>query len=518
MNSIQSSPKRIEKVSSDNVVVGYDLLSNLTYMSVLSIGGLPRDRLLDNTGKQVLKTSIFFEYIHVLATRVGMEYSEAFRLVAERARATSVKSLLLRFAAALGSGESERDFIEQETKLEGQRYGNQYNRSVENLRKWTDAYAAILVSVSLIMVVSLVSTLLGSLDVTFVMLMALVLFSITSVGVFVIYKVSPVEQVTFDSEDGLPPFRKRSRFLAISIPPVGVVLTILIIPHLSLMTAAATGFTLMGLSLLPAGYYAWKDDGLVAKIDLEISTFLRSVGEIAGSAGVTLTEAIRRIDARALVNLQDYVDRLYSRLSASLPTPQCWDRFTAETGSELVKRSTAMLRDGAELGGRTDRVGEICSDYALQVSELRESRRLTSATFSYLSVPMHATVVFILVFVFQIVSVFSSKLSEVSSKMKEGAFSTDTVNTSATVPPGINLPAGGDMTGGLDMFATQDIGTLGGIIVFVIVVLTIANALAPKFAAGGSHLMITAYLSIMCLASGGLMFIIPLFTEALFDI
>ena len=179
MNSIQSSPKRIEKVSSDNVVVGYDLLSNLTYMSVLSIGGLPRDRLLDNTGKQVLKTSIFFEYIHVLATRVGMEYSEAFRLVAERARATSVKSLLLRFAAALGSGESERDFIEQETKLEGQRYGNQYNRSIENLRKWTDAYAAILVSVSLIMVVSLVSTLLGSLDVTFVMLMALMLFSIT---------------------------------------------------------------------------------------------------------------------------------------------------------------------------------------------------------------------------------------------------------------------------------------------------------------------------------------------------
>ena len=518
MNSIQSSPKRIEKVSSDNVVVGYDLLSNLTYMSVVSIGGLPRDRLLDNTGKQVLKTSIFFEYIHVLATRVGMEYSEAFRLVAERARATSVKSLLLRFAAALGSGESERDFIEQETRLEGQRYGNQYNRSIENLRKWTDAYAAILVSVSLIMVVSLVSTLLGSLDVTFVMLMALMLFSITSIGVVAIYKVSPVEQGTFDSEDGLPPFRKRSRFLAISIPPVGVVLTILIIPHLSLMTAAATGFTLMGLSLLPAGYYAWKDDGSVAKIDLEISTFLRSVGEIAGSAGVTLTEAIRRIDARALVNLQDYVDRLYSRLSASLPTPQCWDRFTAETGSELVKRSTAMLRDGAELGGRTDRVGEICSDYALQVSELRESRRLTSATFSYLSVPMHATVVFILVFVFQIVSVFSSKLSEVSSKVKEGSFSTDAVNTNATVPPGINLPAGGDMTGGLDMFATQDIGTLGGIIVFVIVVLTIANALAPKFAAGGSHLMITFYLSIMCLASGGLMFIIPLFTEALFDI
>jgi len=519
MNFTRSSPKPIEKVSSDNIVVGFDLLSNLTYMSVLTIGGLPRDRLLDNTGKQDLKTSVFFEYIHVLATRVGMEYSAAFRLVAERARATSVKSLLLRFAAALGSGESERDFIEQETKLEAQRYGNQYNRSVENLRKWTDAYSAILVSVSLIMVVSLVSTLLGSLDVTFVMLMAFVLFFITSIGVFVIYKVSPVEQVTFDSEDGLPPFRKKSKFLVIVLPPVGLILTVLIIPQLSLMTAAATGFTLIGLSLLPAGYYAWKDDGSVAKIDQAIPTLLRSVGEIAGSAGVTLTEALRRIDTKALGNLQYYTDRLYIRLSASLPTNQCWDRFTAETGSELVNRSTSMLRDGAELGGRTDRVGQICSDYALQISELRELRRLTSATFSYLSMPMHATVVFILVFVFQIVSVFSTKLADVSSKVKsEASLSTETVESNINVPSGITLPQGGDMTGGLDMFATQDIGTLGGIIVFVIVVLTIANALAPKFAAGGSHLMIAFYLSIMCLATGGLMFIIPFFTSTLFDI
>jgi len=519
MNFTQSSPKRIEKVSSDNIAVGFDLLSNLTYMSVLSIGGLPRDRLLDNTGKQGLQTGIFFEYIHTLATRVGMEYSEAFRLVAERARATSIKSLLLRFAAALGSGESERDFIEEETRLEGQRYGNQYERSVENLRKWTDAYSAILVSVSLIMVVSLVSTLLGSLDITFVLLMALVLFTITSIGVFVVYKVAPVEQVTFDAKDEKPPFRRKSRFLALTLTPLGVLLSILVAPQFDLMTGSALAFLLLGFALLPGGYYAWKDDTLVSRIDLEIPTFLRSAGEIAGSAGVTLTEALRRMDTRAMTNLQYYADRLYARLSASLSTPECWDRFTAETGSELVNRSTMMLRDGAELGGRTDRVGEICSNYALQVSQLRETRRLTSATFSYLSIPMHATVVFILVFVFQIVAVFSMKLEEVSSKVaNESMTVTPSIDSQVAAPPGINLPAGGEMTGGLEMFATQDIGALGIIIVFVVAILTVANALAPKFAAGGSNLMIAAYLSMMCISSGGLMLIIPIFTQALFAI
>ena len=36
MNSIASSHKRIDKVSSDNLSLSFDLLSNLTYMSVMA--------------------------------------------------------------------------------------------------------------------------------------------------------------------------------------------------------------------------------------------------------------------------------------------------------------------------------------------------------------------------------------------------------------------------------------------------------------------------------------------------
>ncbi len=41
MSSTKSSLKPIDKVSSDNLELGFDLLSNLTYMSVLSLGSLP---------------------------------------------------------------------------------------------------------------------------------------------------------------------------------------------------------------------------------------------------------------------------------------------------------------------------------------------------------------------------------------------------------------------------------------------------------------------------------------------
>ncbi|SVD31603.1 uncharacterized protein METZ01_LOCUS384457, partial [marine metagenome] len=185
-----------------------------------------------------LRTAIFFEYIHVLAARVGLEYSEAFRLVAGRASASSVKSLLLRFAAALGSGESEQEFIEQETRLEGERYGNEYERSVENLKKWSDAYSAILVSVSLIMVVSLVSTLLGSLDANFVVLMAVTLFCVTSIGVFLIYKVAPFESFTYDSIDGRPEPRRRSRICLYVGVPIGLVLALFLGQGFEIITGA----------------------------------------------------------------------------------------------------------------------------------------------------------------------------------------------------------------------------------------------------------------------------------------
>ncbi len=521
MNSTTSSPKQIEKVSSDNVVVGFDLLSNLTYMSVLSVGGLPRDRLLESCGSLKLKTAVFFEYIHVLATRVGVEYSEAFRLVADRARASRVQSLLLRFAAALGSGESEQEFIEEETRLEGERYGNEYERNVENLKKWSDAYSAILVSVSLIMVVSLVSTLLGSLDANFVILMAMILFSVTSIGVFLIYKVAPYESFTYDSDDGLPEDRKRSRLAIFIGAPVGLVLALILGQQFDVITGSAIGFIVFGICLLPAGFYAWKDSATVGKFDSEIQTFIRSVGEIAGSTGSTLAESIRRFDARSLPSLEPYINRLHTRLSASLPTASCWERFRAETGSELVNRSTIMLVDGSERGGRANVVGEIAGDYSLRVSQLRATRNLAASTFSYLSFPMHATIVFILVFVFQIVAVFSNKLGEVQHQAIDGAVGKAEVLTpNIQAPPGINLPAGGE---GLSnplgtMFGANDLGTMSVVIVFCVVILTVANSLAPKFASGGSNLKISSYFSVMCIITGCLMAVIPMLTKSLFSI
>lgn len=183
-NSTVSSPRRIERVSSDNLNISFDLVSHLVYMAVLSMGGLPRENILEKCGQMRLKTAVFFEYIYMMAKRMGVEYTQAFQMVSQKARASNVKSLLLRFAASISSGESESGFVSQEARTEIERYTQEYERNVENLRKWTDAYAAMMFSVTLIMVVSLVSTMIGFFDEAVVMGMAATAMLLMTVAVF----------------------------------------------------------------------------------------------------------------------------------------------------------------------------------------------------------------------------------------------------------------------------------------------------------------------------------------------
>ena len=148
----KSSPKRTEKASSDNAVLSFDLLSNLTYMAAVSVGGSPRDLILEWTIKQNYKTVTFFRQVYLLAKRTGFEYAWAFQMVARKTRAEIVKSLLLRFAGAISSGYPERDFLQEEARVQREQYINGYYRGLETVTKWGDAYAALLVSVSLVVV------------------------------------------------------------------------------------------------------------------------------------------------------------------------------------------------------------------------------------------------------------------------------------------------------------------------------------------------------------------------------
>ena len=497
MTSIKSSPKRIEKVSSDNIVISFDLLSNLTYMASLAIAELPRDAILKKAGEQKdLKTAVFFEQVNLLAQRLGVEYTRALQLVAAKARASNVKSLLLRFASTIATGESEHTFIREETRIEANRYAAEYDRSVENLRKWTDAYAALLVSVTLIVVVALVSSLLGALEQSFIVMVGGVMFMITSGGVWVILRTAPYEQITYDGDSEGPRDRATAKFFLRTLGPLGALLAL----TASFAFGVGYGFIAMGVFLFPAGYFAKRDDKKVRNIDGEVATFVRSLGTIAGAKGTTLTSALNSLDLKSMGSLEPHILRLRTRLTSKIPTHLCWDRFKEETGNELLRRSSDMLVDGIELGASGEEVGEIASSYASTISRLREVRNLTSSSFSFLLIPMHAAMTGLLLFILQIVILFDQQLGDVVTSVSDQA------------------ATGGGAVGsvpGMDLFQSQDLTLITGVITMVILVLTVTNAMAPQFASGGHILKLAGSLSTTCLISGIAMLVVPMVAGSL---
>jgi flagellar protein FlaJ len=412
-------------------------------------------------------------------------------MVANKAKASNVKSLLLRFSNTIATGESEHDFIREESRIEGGRYTNEYSRSVENLKKWTDAYAAMLVSVTLIVVVSLVSTLLGALESSFVVMVGFTMVAITSGGVYIILRTAPYEKVTYDGDTKGPPDRARARFFLRTVVPVGAVAGLMA----ALLFGVGYGLLLFGFFLFPTGFFAGRDHKKVRAIDDEVSTFVRSLGSVAGATRSTISSALSQLNLGSMGTLEPHVTRLRTRLLSQLPAHLSWERFKTETGNELLRRATEMVVDGVEAGARGEEVGEIASAYATRISELRQLRALTASSFSFLIIPMHVAMTGLLLFILSIVTTFDLRLRELAGAVAEA---------------GETAGPGGSAMPGMDLFAGQDVGLITVMITVVILVLTIANGLVPQFAAGGSSLKIAQSLGIASVLSGANMIVVPI--------
>ena len=206
--------KRTGKDSSDSAKLTFDLLSNLTYMSAMAISETTRDKIFEHAITQAYDTSFYFKRVYLLVKRLGFEYAGAFQLVAKKTASERVKSLLLRFASSMNSGESELGFLATEARVQGETYTSEYNRKVDSLQKWGDAYAAMLVSVSVIIVIAMVSTMIYDMGSAFVVILSMTTIVLTAFGAYVIHTQAPVELTTYKGRRG-PWLRRRAVFCLI---------------------------------------------------------------------------------------------------------------------------------------------------------------------------------------------------------------------------------------------------------------------------------------------------------------
>jgi flagellar protein FlaJ len=239
-----------------------------------------------------------------------------------------------------------------------------------------------------------------------------------------------------------------------------------------------------------------RDDKKIYRRDDEIGTFLRSLGGVCQALGTTVNSALSRLDLDAINILRTSVKNLHTRLTAGIRPRLSWRKFIDETGSELTNRSVGMFYDAIEVGGSAGQAGQHAAAYANRVAQLRAKRRTISGPFRWLCVTMHAAVIVILVFITEVIVAFGGMINKAQ-------------DTIPTVPGAPTLTS-------LSSFNLSGLALMHQMVLPLVLIFTVANAIVPVLADGGSKMKIFNNLGVTALISGAALIVLPMLANSLF--
>lgn len=486
------------KITKNTDLLKGDLFCHLTYMSALATSALPRSLMFEYASQLNFTSSVYLRKVHFLAKRLNYDYSEACRMVGETTRESEPKAILLRMSGAMASGEDEAMFLKREAEVMGENYGDEYERQVESLRKWTDAYAALIISASLVVVVSVVSMLIFPMPPTFTAMLTFLMMVCTMLGVWIMHRSAPKEIKTHS----LPVKSKGQELARKVLFHVSVPLAVLCIPVLFVMQASL-GWSLIVIALViaPPGILSWWDDKKIDKNDADISGFLRSLGGITKVVGTTITESVSRLDFGSLSSLKKPVSRMNNALKFGIRPDLCWQKFVYESGSEQINRSVRIFWDGIVVGGDPAAVGNQSSMFAMKIALLRGKRKMVSSSFFYLCTAMHATMAVLLVGIYQIMWNFAQAMQ-----------SMQTTGGTADMSAISSLPTFAFFSNG-----TGQLQILNLMVTAMLLMLTAVNPAAIKVVDGGHNYKYLYFLTLMMVISGLALIFIPDMVKGMFS-
>jgi flagellar protein FlaJ len=481
--------------------IDIDLLYTVTYMNTISTADIARDEIFRRVAeREDFVCSKYFKQVYMLAKNWNYEYSFACNVVAKRVANKRLKDMLMRLANAMSSGEPESKFLESEWLTMMTIYKNEYERSLESLKRWTDAYIALLVSMAFVSVTMLLSVILYNLGDPFTMLMATVFLTgmVGGVAVYVIRAEAPKEYKTHHLS-----YRSLEQMQVNDMQKV-LLPGALILPAFLLALGVNPGFILivLGLIIAPMGFVGMRDDKNIDRRDRDFSQFTKMLGSICGGMGVTIKEGIKKVDQKSIGSLDIFVKKIYVQLIMGMEPRLCWAKFIGGTGSELIHKFSYIFLDSTELGGDPVKIGKLVNNTSLEIVLLRMKRNLVASSFTSLVIPLHVSMCGLMIFIIEIMIIFSTMITKLYSSM-------DAFDTSGG---GISVASMG-----FNLFQNVNVDLLSQYMVMMVLVLTLCNTVASWVATGGNRYKLFYYGAIMSVTSGLALIILPIVVEMIFS-
>jgi archaeal flagellar protein FlaJ len=507
-SQIKGLKERISQVTEDRKM-GADLLFLNTYMASLAIANASRPEIFAYASNR--KEYISAKYITKVDTYVkkwNYSYSEALGIVADRTHNTILRSMLNRYANAIDSGVPDDDFLKNELSTVRSVYRSQVEQGLEMLKKWGDAYIAMLLSGTVICVTIMISIAIYSpqgLDATLNMAYAIVL-TICVFGNLLMYTSVPDDPKSHGLRDRTS--KEQQTIHAMERIIVPLVLGAFIVMTLLGINAGLI-FMMVGILMAPLGIIGFIDDSNITLRDNDFSTFIRSLGAIMGGQGTTAVHALATIDKKSLTALEPLVNSVYSQMNLGLDNKQIWDKFIGESGSNLIYKYLNIYLDTVIMGGPPEPIGTVVGSSVLEQTLLREKKDMHARSFIVLLVPMHMAMVGIFVVLFRIMLTLTGSVTAMMGK-----FAATTAAAGAASAGGVSA---GSALGGMSMFTNFPEKEMGNFVVISLMIITISNIIAARIVGGGDRYMYYFYAALFCTLTGLILLIAPIGVNIFFS-
>jgi archaeal flagellar protein FlaJ len=500
-STIESLKERAAQVTEDRKM-GADLLFMNTYMASLALANAARPEIFSYAANR--KEYISSKYIAKVDTYVqkwGYSYAESLSLTAERVSNTNLKSMLNRYSNAIDSGVPDDDFLKNELATVRTVYRSQIEQGLELVKKWGDAYVAMLLSGTVIAVTIMISIAIYSpvgmestLNVAYGIIFAICFF-----GNLLMY-----QSVAEDAKShGLEGKGSKEQKNIHSMERIIVPLTIAAVVILGLLgIGAGLIFLLVGILMAPLGIIGFIDDSNITQRDNDFSTFIRSLGSIMGGQGTTAVHALATIDKKSLTALEPLVNAVYSQMNLGLDSRQIWDKFISDSGSDLIYKYLNIYLDTITLGGPPDAIGTIVGSSMLEQTLLREKKDMNAKSFIVLLIPMHIAMIGIFVALYRIMVVLTGSVAAMMSQ-----FANQSAAMGGSSSGGVSA---GSALGGMSMLSNFPEKEMGTFVVIILTMITISDIFAARIVGGGDRYMFYFYTAIFSTCTGLVLILMPI--------
>ncbi|MBO7388757.1 MAG: archaellar assembly protein FlaJ [Methanomicrobium sp.] len=506
-NTAEEIQQKLNDIN-ENKKIGADLLFMITYMASITHANVSRPEIFAYTSerREYIPTK-YMKRVECFVKRWNYSYAESLRMVADRVRNPLVESLLNRFGNSIEAGIPDEEFLTEELETVRNVYRNDFEQGIEMLKKWSDAYIALMLSATIVSIIIMVSVAIyapNDLDSTLNSSYCLAA-GVSAFGIFSMYRSIPEDQKCHDLPGGGTYEQKLVHRLEKVIIPTALIASLILF-----FTGVNFGLIciMFGLLLAPLAIFGWKDDANIIVRDEDFTVFIRGLGSIMGGMGMTVTPALAKVDRKSLHVLGDYIDAVYSKMNIGLDDTLVWHKFVMDTGSNLIYKYLSIFKDSIELGAGPTEVSHIVSTSMLEQTLLRQKREMIGMGFIVLLIPMHVAMVGIFAFLFHILLTMSRAIKEVMTTFQDTAAALSSSSGSV----------GGSMVGSINIFVNFPEDKMIMFLILSILIVTVANAIAGKIVKGGDRYMYYVFGSLLFILSGLIYIVTPALVGMLFSI